>query len=74
MTVVDGRNANYSVGIPISGLVAIMNSLQVYGAINLDGGGSSTMVLKRDADFEVVNRYSDANPRRVANGLAIIQK
>ncbi|MCC2599908.1 DUF4998 domain-containing protein [Sphingobacterium sp. FBM7-1] len=74
LIVVDGRRATHSVGITIDGLSAIMNSLQVHGAINLDGGGSSTMVAKRNGVFEIMNRYSDANPRAVANSLAIVEK
>lgn len=72
LVVVDGRQPGYSVGMTIDELVAVMKSLGIYSATNLDGGGSSTMVLKNDQGvFEVVNRYSDAAPRAVANAIAI---
>lgn len=69
--VVDGRQSGYSVGMTIDELTAVMGSLGVYSATNLDGGGSSTMVLKSNGAFEVVNRYSDASPRAVANAIAV---
>lgn len=50
-----------------------------YDAVNYDGGGSSTMVLrdedeKAKASFIVRNRPSDGSPRAVGNGLAIVEK
>ncbi len=71
IVVVDGRQAGYSVGMTIDELGATIASLGVNYATNLDGGGSSTMVLKKNNAFEIVNSYSDASPRAVANGLAI---
>ncbi len=72
LVVVDGRQSGYSVGMTIDELVAVMGSLGINSATNLDGGGSSTMVLKNSGGmFEVVNRYSDASPRAVANAIAI---
>lgn len=72
LVVVDGRQSGYSVGMTIDELVAVMGSLGINSATNLDGGGSSTMVLKNTGGmFEVVNRYSDASPRAVANAIAI---
>lgn len=73
---VDGRKPATSVGATLDELGKIMKSLGCEQALNLDGGGSSTMVLKNTADdvFRIVNSYSDANPRAVANGLAIVIK
>ncbi|WP_114791283.1 DUF4998 domain-containing protein [Niabella yanshanensis] len=72
LVLVDGRRPGYSVGMTIDELIAVMKSLGIYSATNLDGGGSSTMVLKNNnGAFEVVNRYSDASPRAVANAIAI---
>ena len=72
LLVVDGRNSSYSVGLEMTDVAKIMKSLGAYQAINLDGGGSSTMVVKNGSLFEIVNRYSDSSPRAVANSLAII--
>ncbi|WP_317235881.1 phosphodiester glycosidase family protein [Niabella hibiscisoli] len=72
LVLVDGRQPGYSVGMTIDELIAVMTSLGIYSATNLDGGGSSTMVLKNnEGAFEVVNRYSDVSPRAVANAIAI---
>jgi len=73
---VDGRKPATSVGATLDELGKIMKSLGCEQALNLDGGGSSTMVLKNTTDdqFRVVNSYSDANPRAVANGLGIVVK
>lgn len=72
LVVVDGRNTSYSVGAELTDLALIMKSLGNYQAINLDGGGSSTMVVKKDNIFEIVNKYSDSSPRAVANSLSIV--
>lgn len=69
MTVVDGRNPEYSRGVNLYELAELMKELGCYEAINLDGGGSSTMVIRN----EVVNRPSDASgPRPVSNGFLIV--
>lgn len=74
LIVVDGRQPDYSVGMTIDELSLVIGSLGVSYALNLDGGGSSTMVLQQSGSFEVVNQYSDASPRAVANALAITVK
>lgn len=66
--VVDGRQPSLSRGIGLEELADYMKSLGVKTAMNLDGGGSSTMVV-RD---EVVNFPSDAGgPRSVTNALVV---
>ncbi|MCD8089872.1 MAG: phosphodiester glycosidase family protein, partial [Clostridiales bacterium] len=51
----------------------IMRELGAYDAIQLDGGGSTTMVIKpQDGDsLEVVNTPSDGSQRAVANAVGI---
>ena len=72
LVVVDGRKPEYSVGLELTDVAKIMRSLGAYQAINLDGGGSSTMALKEEGVFKIVNQYSGSAPRAVANGLAIV--
>lgn len=43
--VVDGRQSGYSEGITLPELTALFIALGAHSAINLDGGGSSTLVL-----------------------------
>jgi hypothetical protein len=74
LIVVDGRQTNHSVGMTYDELSAVMKSLDVREAINLDGGGSTTMVLRKQNTFDIMNKHSDPTPRAVANGLAIVLK
>ena len=53
--VVDGRQAGYSEGITLPELTALLRELGADSAMNLDGVGSSTMVLRRDGEPAVVN-------------------
>jgi len=65
---VDGRRAGLSVGMTLDELAEFMIKIGVRHGLNLDGGGSTTMVL-RDA---IMNVPSDGNERAVANALLIV--
>ncbi|MGH7453423.1 MAG: phosphodiester glycosidase family protein, partial [bacterium] len=66
---VDGRQPGYSDGMTLPELAAFMRELGCEQALNLDGGGSTTMVVRG----KVVNRPSDATGERaVANALLLI--
>ena len=67
MVVVDGRTTA-SVGMTCTELATLMLGLGAYQAINLDGGGSTTMYLKGTG---VVNHPSDGTERIVGNHLAV---
>ena len=54
LVVADGRRAGWAVGMTLNQLAVLMVSLGAVSALNLDGGGSSTMVVKNG----VVNRPS----------------
>ena len=69
--VVDGR-WEHSRGSTMVELANLMLSLGAEDAVNLDGGGSSTMVAARHrVRPRVVNRPSDGFERRVANALEL---
>jgi hypothetical protein len=69
--VVDGRQAG-SRGYTMVELANLMIDLGADEAINLDGGGSSTMVAKnRDGKVKVLNKPSDGFQRWVANALEV---
>ncbi len=72
--VVDGRNFYYSNGINYEQLSKLFVSLNVKDAINLDGGGSSTFVIKNPLApvWQVRNRPSDGSPRAVANSWLLV--
>lgn len=67
LVVVDGRQAT-SVGMTLLELALFMQDLGAVDAMNLDGGGSSEMVV----NDTVVNKPSDGKERKVGNALAII--
>ncbi len=64
----DGRNAQWSLGFKISNQDEFLLEMGVNSCMNLDGGGSSTMVV----DGELVNRPSDGAIRSVINGIALV--
>ena len=66
LVVVDGRQPGYSHGITMTELSALMREEGCWEwAVNLDGGGSSTMAV----GGQVVNRPSDGRERPVINAL-----
>ncbi|MEO3752927.1 phosphodiester glycosidase family protein [Streptomyces sp. B6B3] len=69
---VDGRQA-HSGGATLTELAVMMADLGAYNALNLDGGGSSTLLARQpgDAAPTLVNSPSDGQERSVPNGLAI---
>lgn len=72
--VVDGRQSGYSGGMSFSQGSQIMLALGVKEAINMDGGGSSALVVKDSVKdvWEVQNKPSDGTERAVANAWTIV--
>ncbi|HVK97921.1 MAG TPA: phosphodiester glycosidase family protein [Flavisolibacter sp.] len=70
--VIDGRLATYSNGMNFGQLSHVFFALGVKDAINMDGGGSSTLVVKEGAGWAIKNRPSDGVPRTVANAWLIV--
>jgi exopolysaccharide biosynthesis protein len=68
---VDGRSAQVSVGMTFADLQRLAQGLKLHYALNLDGGGSTTMVV----NGRVVNHPSDvAGPRKVSDGLVVVKR
>jgi exopolysaccharide biosynthesis protein len=67
LVVIDGRQKS-SVGMTLGELARYMLGLGSVQAMNLDGGGSTTLVVRDD----VVNRPSDGHERRVAAAIAVL--
>ncbi len=61
-------------GITYRAMAECLKRLGCYNAVNLDGGGSSTFLVRTGDDYEVWNKQPGATLRKVADGLAIIQK
>jgi hypothetical protein len=67
---VDGRQLPYSDGMTLPELASLMEALGIDEGLNLDGGGSSVMVVQGTAR----NRPSDAaGERAVVNALALVR-
>lgn len=73
LIVVDGRQPIVSNGASLADLAYIMASLGCVDAVNLDGGGSSTFILKDEKGTLVTeNSPSGGTLRSVANGLMVV--
>ena len=77
--VVDGRQEGYSEGVTFPELAELLISYGVYTGVNMDGGGSSTMVIKGiDGKARILNSPIDQNipgkERAVANHLGLYIK
>ena len=75
LVTVDGRQKPYSDGMNLRELAGLMQALGSDDAINLDGGGSTAMVVANARGIpRVVNVPSDsAGERPVGNALAIVK-
>jgi exopolysaccharide biosynthesis protein len=68
LVTVDGRQPQLSVGMTLLELRALAHRLGLVNALNLDGGGSTTMWVQG----QVVNSPSDATgPRKVSDALLV---
>lgn len=67
LVTVDGRNPGVSRGVSLPEMASILIRYGAVQAINLDGGGSSTMVV----NGAYINRPSDGEPRAVASSLLV---
>jgi hypothetical protein len=78
LVTIDGRQAGHSVGTTLRETARIALELGATEAINLDGGGSTTMVVSRQRGdstaFEVVNKPSDAQGERAVGNALVVKK
>ena len=71
LVTVDGRNPGVSVGMTFVELQRLAQQLNLVSALNLDGGGSTTMVVKGT----ILNHPSDATgPRRVSDAIVVVSR
>ena len=71
LVTIDGRNAQLSVGMTFAELQRLASRLKLQNALNLDGGGSTTMVVRG----AVVNHPSDpTGPRKVSDALLVLTR
>ena len=74
MVTVDGRQPGYSTGMNLTEFAQYLVKLGAYDALNLDGGGSTTMLARRHGDSmaTLINRPSDGYERAVSTTLQAI--
>lgn len=73
LIVVDGRQPKISNGASLADLAYIMAQLGCVDAVNLDGGGSSTFIVKNEkGELITENSPSGGALRAVANGLMVV--
>lgn len=78
--VVDGRIPGYSHGASLCDLMHIMRGFGVVKAINLDGGGSSTMIVKQNGELTMLNHPADLHKpldkliRPVYNTVLVVKR
>jgi len=70
----DGRRKDHSVGGSYQNVATMLRDMGCVDALNLDGGGSTTFVMRPLGEFErkIVNRPSESTARRVANAIVLI--
>ena len=68
MAAIDGRQPEHSIGMTLPDLARLAERLKLRDALNLDGGGSTTMVVKGN----IVNKPSDPmGPRQVSDAVLV---
>jgi hypothetical protein len=73
MVVVDGRRKD-SRGVTLGRFARLMQGLNARFALNLDGGGSSTMVVRgKKGGLKVVNQPSDGGQRKVSSAVLVLK-
>ncbi len=71
LVAVDGRNPQVGLGMTFLELQRLAAGLNLANALNLDGGGSTTMVVRG----KTVNHPSDpAGPRKVSDALVVLER
>jgi hypothetical protein len=68
MVVVDGRRSGWSVGMTLLEFAKLFKYLGADTAMNMDGGGSSTMVVKG----KIKNRPSDSTGQRAVSSALLV--
>ena len=71
LLVVDGRRPNYSNGASLTDLALMLIELGATEAVNLDGGGSSTLATVDGSGITIKNSPSDILERAVYDSLIV---
>lgn len=72
--VADGRGAGGAVGITVKKEAELAKALGAKYALELDGGGSSTMIVRINGELTLRNKPSDGSMRAVSNAILLVEK
>lgn len=74
LVTIDGRQRGHSNGTSLTNLANYLISMGANAAINLDGGGSTTMLARNPGGYSpnLVNKPSDGSERRVSAILQVL--
>lgn len=73
LIVVEGRS-EASVGVTTSEFADIFAYFKISNAVNMDGGGSSCLIINNYNDNKPVNVLTDGQERAVANVISIVER
>lgn len=71
LATIDGRQPEHSVGLTLPELAQLMIAHGAFDAVNLDGGGSTSLIFEAAGSERVTNKPSEGKFRAVANHLGI---
>lgn len=74
LSVIDGRQSSYSVGLTVNEEAEYAYALGAKYALELDGGGSSTVILRLNDELVLRNKPSDGGMRTVSNAIMLVEK
>lgn len=74
LCVLDGRQTGYAIGVSVNQEAELASVLGAQYALELDGGGSSTMIVRVDDQLVLRNKPSDGAMRRVSNAIMLVEK
>lgn len=74
LCMLDGRGAGGAVGLTVNQQAQLAKALGAKFALELDGGGSTTVVVRIDGALTLRNSPSDGAMRRVSNAIMLVEK
>ena len=74
LCMLDGRQPGYSVGITVNAEAELASVLGAKHALELDGGGSTTVLVRIGDKLQLRNKPSDGQMRKVSNALMLVEK
>lgn len=74
VAMVDGRQSGYAIGLTVEEEASLAYYMGAKYALELDGGGSTTCILRIDDELVLRNKPSDGSMRKVSNAVLLVEK